>query len=540
MSLQTGQILDGKYRIIRVLGSGAMGEVYEGENVRIVRRVAIKVLRTAVANSTDAVRRFEREAQAAGRIGSEHIVEVLDLGNTPDGGFYMVMEFLEGITLGKRIRSRGRLAPREVTPIIQQLLFGLEMAHEAKVIHRDLKPDNVFLVREHAGQADFVKILDFGVSKFNPLNVDDALSMTRTGAVVGTPYYMAPEQAKGARDIDDRSDIYSVGVILFEAITGQVPFHAGTFNELIFKIVLDTPPPPETFVPNLDPAFGRIVKRAMARDAVDRFQTAAEFRNALSVWLHTGRDGGAPLLPPPDPGDEGAIIALDPPDGQTIVDGSSQNGTLVLRDGDDDVGGATLRRQDETVSIADDLALGPMPVPPYPSDTSLPGGDGNSAPWSDAWFGDRAPPKKPVFPMLTAIVAGLVVVAGGTALGVLAFGPQGSEDASVQTAHGENEAAPASTTLPAAAPSPVAAASGAPTSKDDGDSAPPDKLAAAHPAAPSPQSAPASQPRRAAPRPPPPREPSRYPPAVAVPPPAPQQQSGDPSGGGGRRIKTEL
>jgi serine/threonine-protein kinase len=303
MALQTGQILDGKYRIIRELGSGAMGAVYEGENIRIRRRVAIKVLLPAIARNRDAVQRFEREAQAAARIGSDHIVEVLDLGTMPDGGFYMVMEYLEGQTLKQRIRASGRLGPKVVAPMVQQVLFGLEMAHQAKIIHRDLKPDNVFLMREHTGQKDFVKILDFGVSKFNPLSADDEMSMTRTGAVVGTPFYMAPEQAKGARDIDHRSDLYSVGVILYEAITGQVPFHAGTFNELIFKIVLEQPAAPETFVPDLDPSFSRIVRRAMAREPNDRYQNAGEFRDALSMWLHTGSDGlGTVLMEPPPAG----------------------------------------------------------------------------------------------------------------------------------------------------------------------------------------------------------------------------------------------
>ncbi|MFS8071483.1 MAG: serine/threonine-protein kinase, partial [Byssovorax sp.] len=240
MQLTPGQIYADKYRIVRLLGEGAMGAVYEAENTRIHRRVAIKLLHPQIAKKADTLLRFEREAQAAGRIGSQHIVEVLDLGELPDGSRFMVLEYLDGTTLDQRIRSRGRLTPEEATPIVCQLLEGLGAAHRAEIIHRDLKPANVYLCPRRSG-ADFVKILDFGVSKFNVLN--DEMSMTSTGAVLGTPYYMSPEQAKGSRQIDARSDLYAVGVILYECITGQVPFSAETFNELIFRIVLESPPP---------------------------------------------------------------------------------------------------------------------------------------------------------------------------------------------------------------------------------------------------------------------------------------------------------
>ena len=283
MTLQAGQILADKYRIVKPIGVGGMGTVYEGENVRIHRRVAIKTLHAQVAGKSDVLQRFEREAQAAGRIGSDHIVEVLDMGDLPDGSRYMVMEFLDGTTLGDRIVNQGRIAPRDVVAPLTQLLDGLGAAHNAGIIHRDLKPANVFLLTSRGGRPDFVKILDFGVSKFNILNSDE-MSMTRTGAVMGTPYYMSPEQAKGSRAIDMRSDLYSVGVILYESITGQVPFNAETFNELIFKIALEAPPPPEHFVPNLDPAFGALVRKAMGRDPNERYQTAAEMKEALLTW----------------------------------------------------------------------------------------------------------------------------------------------------------------------------------------------------------------------------------------------------------------
>ncbi len=292
MSLVAGQVIDGKYRILRELGVGGMGAVYEGENTRIHRRVAIKVLHASVAQKADIVQRFEREAQAAGRIGSEHIVEVLDLGNLPGGERFMVMEFLDGESLTSRIKVRGRLSAMETTLILRQLLEGLAAAHAAGIIHRDLKPDNIFLVKSR-GQ-DFVKIVDFGVSKFS--STDESFSMTRTGAVMGTPYYMSPEQARG-QQIDQRSDLYSVGVVAYQAVTGRVPFNAETFNELIFKIALETPEPVELVVPGFDPGFAVIIQRAMAREAGHRFQSAAEFAQALDRWQAAASPAAYAALP---------------------------------------------------------------------------------------------------------------------------------------------------------------------------------------------------------------------------------------------------
>ena len=306
MSVTAGQILDGKYQILRVLGVGGMGSVYEGENTRIHRKVAIKVLHAAVAGKEEIVQRFEREAQAAGRIGSEHIVEVLDLGSLPGGERYMVMEYLEGDPLTKRIKVRGRLQPHDMAPVLQQLLSGLGAAHAAGIVHRDLKPDNIFLVRKNG--YDFVKLLDFGVSKFS--SVGEELSMTKTGAVMGTPYYMSPEQARGMT-VDQRSDLYSVGVVAFQCLTGRVPFQAETFNELIFKIALEVPEPLETLVPNIDPGISAIVRRAMERDPAHRFQSAADFARALGEWQMANASGAAyvpahaPQASPSGPGANG-------------------------------------------------------------------------------------------------------------------------------------------------------------------------------------------------------------------------------------------
>jgi serine/threonine-protein kinase len=293
MSLEPGQLIDGKYRIVKMIGEGGMGAVYLGENVRINRKVAIKVLHAAYTGNEEVMQRFEREAQAAGRIGNDHILEVLDLGQLTDGDHFIIMEFLEGEPLSSRIKGRGRLMPREATPIIRQMLEGLGAAHVAGIIHRDLKPDNIFILREKAGVHDYVKIIDFGISKFNQLS-GDGMKMTRTGAVMGTPYYMSPEQASGSSEADQRSDIYSVGVILYEAVTGRVPFDAGTFNQLMFKIVLSEVPPPETIVPDLDPAFSSIIAKSMARDLTSRFQTTGDFIRALDAWMHSGASVSLP------------------------------------------------------------------------------------------------------------------------------------------------------------------------------------------------------------------------------------------------------
>jgi len=299
MTLQLGDTIDGKYRIVRLLGEGGMGSVYEGENLRIHRKVAIKVLHAAVAAKADVVQRFEREAQAAGRIGSEHIVEVLDLGNLPDGERFMVMEYLDGESLGDRIKRKKRLSPHEAAAVLHQLLEGLAAAHAAGIVHRDLKPDNVYLLANKGGQKDFVKLLDFGVSKFNAL--DSEMSMTRTGAVMGTPFYMSPEQARGGK-VDTRSDLYSVGVVVYQAVTGRVPFHAETFNELVFKIALESPEPAELVVQGLDPSFAAIIVRSMVRDPAGRFQTAHEFQNAVAQWMMTAAPDGVGGTMPLQPG----------------------------------------------------------------------------------------------------------------------------------------------------------------------------------------------------------------------------------------------
>jgi serine/threonine protein kinase len=284
MLLEAGHVIDGKYRLVRIIGTGGMGAVYEGENTLIRRRVAIKVLHAANTNSAESVRRFEREAQAAGQIGNDHILEVLDLGSLPNGDRYLVMEYLDGETLAERIERFGRLTPAQIAPIARQFLEALVSAHAAGIIHRDLKPENIFILRSKAGRTDFVKLIDFGISKFSRPFEGGEQRMTRADAVLGTPCYMSPEQARGASKTDVRSDIYSCGVILYESVTGRLPFEGASFNDLMFKIALSDAPSPLSVQPDLDPEFAEIICHAIARNPDKRFASAIEFAQALDAW----------------------------------------------------------------------------------------------------------------------------------------------------------------------------------------------------------------------------------------------------------------
>jgi serine/threonine-protein kinase len=274
-----GQILEGKYRLTDPIGSGGMGFVYAAQHVRLGRRLAVKFLLPELAESPEALFRFQQEATAVGRIGSPHIVDVIDLGTTPQGAPFLVMEFLDGRPLSALLDETPVLPMPRIAHILCQTFDALETAHEQGIVHRDLKPENVFLLARGAWP-DFVKLLDFGISKI----LGDGSFHTRTGALLGTPRYMAPEQATGSGAVDQRADLWSVGVILYRALTGRFP-HPGTgVAEIVTAIVTTEPVAPRLVRPDLDPAIEALVLRALARNPAARFPTAAAFREALSPW----------------------------------------------------------------------------------------------------------------------------------------------------------------------------------------------------------------------------------------------------------------
>jgi serine/threonine-protein kinase len=275
IDIPIGSLLGGKYRIEKLLGHGGMGAVYLAENVDIGRKVAIKILHADFATDAGILQRFRMEARAAAQIGHPGIVDVLDLGTTTEGAEFIVMERLEGETLGARIKRHGSLSPDDVVPIICEVLDALGAAHEKKIVHRDLKPENIFLTERPVKQT---KILDFGISKFS--GTED-VSLTRTGTVMGSPLYMSPEQARGAKDINHSTDLYSVGAILYEALSGQPPFNGATYNEVIANVLMEKHAPLTQLKPELPQEISTVVDRLLAKYPNERPSDAAAAKHAL-------------------------------------------------------------------------------------------------------------------------------------------------------------------------------------------------------------------------------------------------------------------
>ncbi len=279
-----GMTLQGRYQILRKLGDGGMGAVYEGVHTVIKRRVAIKVLHPQFAQNPEIVARFHREAEAATSIGHPNIVEVTDMGSFEDGSAYMVLEFLDGRDWAHDIDTEGPQPLGKVAQILTQCCDALEAAHAKGIVHRDLKPENIFLIAR-SGNPNFVKVVDFGISKIMDGADGPGHSLTQTGTALGTPYYMAPEQCQGKKDIDHRADIYSLGVIFFQSLTAQYPFDDESYPMLVLKICTEQPPLLSTFRPDLPPQMQGILHRMLAKNRENRFANVGELRAALAPYL---------------------------------------------------------------------------------------------------------------------------------------------------------------------------------------------------------------------------------------------------------------
>jgi serine/threonine-protein kinase len=281
--VEEGAIIAGRYRLERKLARGGMGSVWLARHLQLDSGVAIKLIAPEYASSLDARARFEREAKAAAQLRTPNVVHVYDYGVEDDTPF-IAMELLEGEDLDARLRREGRLTRGAVLVIVNQLCKALRLAHDAGLVHRDLKPANIFLARQ--GQDEIVKVLDFGIAKATGLGPSGGA--TKTGTLLGSPYYMSPEQVRRRKGVDHRSDLWSVGVIIFQCLTGRLPFQAEELGELILEICAEAVPLASQFAPDLDLDVNRFLARALAREPHERFQSASELADAFSALVSAG------------------------------------------------------------------------------------------------------------------------------------------------------------------------------------------------------------------------------------------------------------
>ena len=276
---EPGDIVGGKYRVERKLGSGGMGAVFEVTHRVTHKRFAVKWLLPDIAANDGAVKRFIREAQVAGRFVHPNVVEVYDLGQD-DGSFYMVMELLSGESLAERLERVGRLSVQDACELLVPCMEGVAAAHAAGIIHRDLKPANIFVCAARGRSAEEAKVLDFGVSKLSAKpGIIDA-TLTHAGALLGTPHYMAPEQLRG-HPVDLRADVYAFGVILYQALSGQRPFDADSYADLVLHVMTEPPKPLRDLTPKVPAGVASAIAKAMSRDKEARFADLSQLIAAL-------------------------------------------------------------------------------------------------------------------------------------------------------------------------------------------------------------------------------------------------------------------
>jgi len=291
MALQAGHLF-GNYRIVRLIGEGGFGEVYLAENPLIERRAAVKVLHKTLAQDAELVRRFLNEARAASAIRHRNIIEVFDAGVTAEGAPYILMEFLEGVSLQKRLADKGRLPLAKSLEVARQAGSALAAAHAAGIVHRDLKPENLFLVPEPtAPGGERVKILDFGIAKIKRAGGTGGTMRTQAGLIMGSPAYMSPEQCKDSADVDLRSDIYSFATIMYEILAGRTPYVAASGTEMLVMHLTGTPAPVRELAVDVPGYVEAAIKRALSRSRDERFDSMDAFLGALLGEAGAGVSG---------------------------------------------------------------------------------------------------------------------------------------------------------------------------------------------------------------------------------------------------------
>jgi eukaryotic-like serine/threonine-protein kinase len=285
----------GVYKIVRKIGEGGMGTVYLAEHTLLGRRAAIKVLLPALSANEKIVRRFFNEARAVTQIADPGIVQVFDFGYHVDGGAYIVMELLEGESMTQRLKRVGRFSVADTLRLIRMACTSLEAAHAKGIVHRDLKPDNLFIVGDPAVTGgERPKILDFGIAKLSGDPAD--MHQTSTGALIGTPIYMSPEQCRGAGEVDHRSDIYSIGCVMFKLLTGRTPFRGAGSGDVIAAHLREPPPFAAALVPELPETVDMVLQRCLQKDPALRYQSMRELADALAQVEHVLHHASQPTL----------------------------------------------------------------------------------------------------------------------------------------------------------------------------------------------------------------------------------------------------
>ena len=414
-----GEIIASKYEVLRVLGVGGMGVVLAARHIQLGQTVAIKFMRGQAAADSAAVGRFQREARAVAALSSEHVAKAYDVGTLETGAPYIVLEYLAGEDLSELVRRNGPMAVPDVLGAVLQACEALAEAHAMGIVHRDLKPSNLFMTRRKDGSR-LVKVLDFGISKMTSLNAAaSANSLTASGAIMGSPAYMSPEQVRSAKEADARADIWALGVIVYELVTGRSPFAGETLGETLARILSEAPAPLHELRPDVPAGLGAVVARCLERDVERRVQTVAELASRL-----------APFAPPESALSVERILRMS---------GSS---------------GETLAAAGEAVDAASPMIVAPPPSP----NAGPPGGPLETGP---PWLRSHASSSRRLGSRWGLVVTAMAAIVLAASLGVYAVRRPGGDGIPAT----KNE--PASRPPPSAAPPagplvlPVAAAEGA-------------------------------------------------------------------------------